>query len=83
MIHIHQQVTYLYSLAAGAAVYYSIYDEDQFHEHMSEVVPEEYQKGAIYGGGSSCSGFACSSDSSGGGDSGGSSCSSCGGGCSS
>ncbi|MCV9884585.1 glycine-rich domain-containing protein [Metabacillus halosaccharovorans] len=78
--------TNLYTYAAGAAVFYSIYNEDQFHEHMSEVVPEEYQKGISPGGGSSCSGFACSSDSgdsSGGGDSGGSSCSSCGGGCSS
>lgn len=78
--------TNLYTYAAGAAVFYSIYNEDQFHEHMSEVVPEEYQKGISSGGGSSCSGFACSSDSgdsSGGGDSGGSSCSSCGGGCSS
>jgi uncharacterized membrane protein YgcG len=79
--------THLYSLAAGAAVYYSIYDEDEYQEHMSEVVPEEYHKGAHYSGGSSCSGFSCSSndsgDSSGGGDSGGSSCSSCGGGCSS
>jgi hypothetical protein len=85
--HLSTSNTHLYSLAAGAAVYYSIYDEDDFQEHMSEVAPEEYQKGAHYSGGSSCSGFACSSndsgDSSGGGDSGGSSCSSCGGGCSS
>ncbi len=84
--HASTSNAHLYFLAAGAAVYYSIYEEDQFHEQMSEVVPEEYQKGTIYGGGSSCSGFACSSDSNdsgGGGDSGGSSCSSCGGGCSS
>lgn len=77
---------HIYSLAAGAAVYYSLYDEEEFHEQMSEVVPEEYQKAAPFSGGSSCSGFACSSDShdsGGGGDSGGSSCSSCGGGCSS
>lgn len=77
----------IYSYAAMAAIFYSLYDEDQFHEHMSEVVPEEYDKGVPFsGGGSSCSGFACSSgsgDSGGGGDSGGSSCSSCGGGCSS
>lgn len=78
--------TNLYTYAAGAAVFYSLYNEDQFHEHMSEVVPEEYQKGTSSSGGSTCSGFACSSDSGdsgGGGDSGGSSCSSCGGGCSS
>lgn len=77
----------IYSYAAGAAVFYSIYDdEDQFHENMSDVIPEEYQKGTPYGGGTTCSGFACGSDSNdhvGGGDSGGSSCSSCGGGCSS
>ncbi len=77
--------TNLYTFAAGAAVFYSLYNEDQFREQMSEVVPEEYHKGNSYSGGSSCSGFACSSDSgdSNGGDSGGSSCSSCGGGCSS
>lgn len=76
----------LYSYAAMAAVFYSIHDEEQFHDHMKEVVPEEYQKGAAFNGGTSCSGFAGSShsdDSGGGGDSGGSSCSSCGGGCSS
>lgn len=75
----------IFMYAATAAVFYSIHDEDHFHEHMSEDFPEEFQKGAAYSGGTSCSGFACSSDSndSGGGDSGGSSCSSCGGGCSS
>ncbi|MFE8704008.1 hypothetical protein ACFYKX_25900 [Cytobacillus sp. FJAT-54145] len=84
--HTSTSSTNLYSYAAMAAVFYSIYDEDEFHEHMSEVVPEEYEKGAPFSGGSSCTGFACGSDagdSGGGGDSGGSSCSSCGGGCSS
>ncbi|PGT80399.1 MULTISPECIES: hypothetical protein [Bacillaceae] len=84
--HTSTSDTNIYSYAAMAAIFYSLYDEDQFHEHMSEVVPEEYDKGVPYSGGSSCSGFACSSgsgDSGGGGDSGGSSCSSCGGGCSS
>ncbi|WP_246946072.1 hypothetical protein [Bacillus pinisoli] len=75
--------SHLYSYAVGAAVSYSIYEEDQFRDHMSEVVPEEYQKGNSPSGGTTCSGFACGSDSGGGGDSGGSSCSSCGGGCSS
>lgn len=75
----------IFMYAATAAVFYSIHDEDHFHEHMSEDFPEEFQKDAAYSGGTSCSGFACISDSndSGGGDSGGSSCSSCGGGCSS
>lgn len=84
--HTSSSDTNVYLYAAGAAVFYSIYNENEFDEHMSEVVPEEYQKGIPYSGGSTCSGFACSSDSgdsSGGGDSGGSSCSSCGGGCSS
>jgi hypothetical protein len=73
--------------ALGAAVFYSIYEDDQFQEHMHEWYPSEYYKaGYPTGGGSSCSGVGCSSSSdhdSGGGDSGGSSCSSCGGGCSS
>ncbi|WP_456276943.1 hypothetical protein [Bacillus sp. AK128] len=73
----------IFSYAAGAAIFYSLYEEDQFHESMSEVIPNEYYKEQHSSGGSSCSGFACSSDSDGGGDSGGSSCSSCGGGCSS
>src|SRR4051812_3299614 len=73
--------------ALGAAVFYSIYEDDQFQEHMHEWYPSEYYKaGYPTGGGSSCSGVGCSSSTdhdSGGGDSGGSSCSSCGGGCSS
>jgi hypothetical protein len=74
-----------FQLAVGAAVFYSIYEEDQFQEQMSEWYPSEYYKVAHTGSGSSCSGVACSStsDSDSGGDSGGSSCSSCGGGCSS
>jgi hypothetical protein len=75
-----------FQLAVGAAVFYSIYEEDQFQEQMSEWYPSEYYKVAQAGGGSTCSGFACSgsSNSDSGGDSGGSSCSSsCGGGCSS
>ena len=81
-LHTEQQY---YQLAVGAAVFYSIYEEDQFQKHMSEWYPSEYYKVPHYGGGgSSCSGYACSScDSDSGGDSGGSSCSSCGGGCSS
>jgi hypothetical protein len=82
--------THIYQYALGAAVFYSIYEEDQFQDHMRDVMPDEYYKAGHYGGGSSCSGFTCSSSSdhgsggdSGGGDSGGSSCSSCGGGCSS
>jgi hypothetical protein len=75
----------LFNYALGAAVFYSIYEEDQFRDHMSEVLPSEYYKGSHSGGGSSCSGFSCSSssDHDSGGGSGGSSCSSCGGGCSS
>jgi hypothetical protein len=70
-----------YQLAVGAAVFYSIYEEDQFQKQMSEWYPSEYYKVAHSGGGgSSCSGYACSSSDS---DSGGSSCSSCGSGCSS
>lgn len=79
--------TQVYQYALGAAVFYSIYEEDQFQDHMSELLPNEYYKAGHNGGGSSCSGIGCSSssdhDSGGGGDSGGSSCSSCGGGCSS
>jgi hypothetical protein len=77
--------TQLFNYALGAAVFYSIYEEDQFQDHMSEVLPSEYYKASYSGGGSSCSGFSCSSssDHDSGGDSGGSSCSSCGGGCSS
>ena len=71
--------------ALGAAVFYSIYEEDQFQEHMHEWYPSEYYKAGHTGGGSSCYGVSCSSSSNhdSGGDSGGSSCSSCGGGCSS
>ncbi|WP_239454393.1 hypothetical protein [Bacillus suaedaesalsae] len=79
---------HIYGYAASAAVLYSLYDDDDFQDHMSEVVPEEYyNKHDHSSGGSACSGFACgtgfgdSGDSSGGGDSGGTSCSSCGGGC--
>ena len=73
----------LFNLAIGAAVFYSIYEEDQYFEHISEMMPSEFNK-VGHGGGSSCSGFSCSSSSdNSGGDSGGSSCSSCGGGCSS
>ena len=64
-----------FQLTVGAAVFYSIYEEDQFQEQMSEWYPSEYYKVAQAGGGSSCSGFACSSDSDSGGDSGGSNCS--------
>lgn len=75
----------MFNYALGAAVFYSIYEEDQFRDHMSEVLPSEYYKVSHSGGGSSCSGFSCSSSSNhdSGGGSGGSSCSSCGGGCSS
>jgi hypothetical protein len=72
---------HIYSYAASAAVFYSIYDDDDFQYNMSEVIPEEHYKHAHYSGGSACSGFACGSgigdhgDSGGGGDSGGSSCS--------
>lgn len=78
---------HIYMYAASAAVLYSLYDDDDFHENMSEIVPEEHYKHDHSSGGSACSGFACgtglndSGDSGGGGDSGGSSCSSCGGGC--
>ncbi|MBD1381865.1 glycine-rich domain-containing protein [Metabacillus arenae] len=77
--------TQIYNYALGAAIFYSIYEEDQFQDHMSELLPGEYYKASHSGSGSSCSGFACSSSSDhhSGGDSGGSSCSSCGGGCSS
>ncbi|MFC4321526.1 glycine-rich domain-containing protein [Litchfieldia salsa] len=73
----------LYNYALGAVVFYSIYEEEQFQDHMSELMPGEYNK-EPHGTGSACSGYACSSSSDdSGGDSGGSSCSSCGGGCSS
>ncbi|KAA0549805.1 hypothetical protein FZW96_00175 [Bacillus sp. BGMRC 2118] len=79
---------HIYMYAASAAVMYSLYDDDDFQNHMGEVMPEEYyNKHDHSSGGSACSGFACgtgwgdSNDSGGGGDSGGSSCSSCGGGC--
>ncbi|MBM7663268.1 hypothetical protein JOC85_004140 [Bacillus mesophilus] len=72
--------SHINTYVAGAAVFYSLYEEDDFQGNMSEVTPEEYQKGSPYSGGSYCSGFACSGDSGGGGDSG---SSSCGGGCSS
>jgi hypothetical protein len=78
--------TQLPNIALGAAVFYSLYEVDEYQDHMSELIPNEFMKGG-QAGGSSCSGYACSSssdhDSGGGGDSGGSSCSSCGGGCSS
>jgi hypothetical protein len=84
----HTSETQMYQYALGAAVFYSIYEEDQFQDHMSDLLPNEYYKAGAAGGGSSCSGYACSSSANddsggGGGDSGGSSCSSCGGGCSS
>ncbi|WP_226669862.1 hypothetical protein [Metabacillus litoralis] len=73
----------IFNMALGAAVFYSIYEEDHYQEHISEVLPTEYNKEHHFGGGASCSGYSCSSSSDSGGDSGGSSCSSCGGGCSS
>ncbi|WP_273129327.1 hypothetical protein [Bacillus weihaiensis] len=77
--------SHIYSYALGAAVFYSLYEEDQFESGMSNIIPNEYYKTENHGGGSSCSGFSCSSGDSGhdsgGGDGGGSSCSSCGGGC--
>ncbi|MBD8068715.1 hypothetical protein [Bacillus sp. PS06] len=76
----------LLTYALGAAVFYSIYEEFQYQEFMSDLIPNEFQKG-VQGNGYACSGYACSSDDhsggDSGGDSGGSSCSSCGGGCSS
>ncbi|WP_394231719.1 hypothetical protein [Niallia oryzisoli] len=74
-----------FQYALGAAVFYSIYEDDQFQEQMQEWQPSEYYK-THPGGGSSCSGFACSTSNdydSGGGNGGDSSCSSCSGGCSS
>lgn len=81
--------TDFYNKTLGAAVYYSIYEEDQFHNHMRIFMGKIMNKtkhtgGGYSGSGSSC--FSCSSSSDhhhSGGDSGGSSCSSCGGGCSS
>ena len=77
---------HFFQYALGATVFYSIYEDDQFQEHMHEWYPSLYYKGVASGGGSTCSGVACSSssDNDHSGDSGGgSSCSSCGGGCSS
>ncbi|QED47864.1 glycine-rich domain-containing protein [Cytobacillus dafuensis] len=66
-------------LLLPAAVFFSMYETNQFEQHMSELIPQQLTKSA--GGSSSCSGFGCiGSDSN---SDGGSSCSSCGGGCSS
>ncbi|WP_071394567.1 glycine-rich domain-containing protein [Bacillus tuaregi] len=75
---------HFYQYALGAAVFYSIYEDDQYHEQMNEWQQSEYYK--IHpAGASSCTGFACSTSSehdSGGGH-GDASCSSCSSGCSS
>lgn len=75
----------LFYLATGAAIFYSLHDQDSntFQDQMNDVIPNEYYKTSASSGGATCSGFSCSSSNDSGGDSGGSSCSSCGGGCSS
>lgn len=85
--HSSQTDSHFLNYALGAAVFYSLYETNQYQEHMSELIPTEFEK-EKNGVGAYCSGYACSGssdDQSGGdsGDSGGSSCSSCGGGCSS
>ncbi|AGX04369.1 hypothetical protein B14911_28015 [Bacillus sp. NRRL B-14911] len=75
------------SMLLPAAVFFSIYEHDDYSSHIEEVLPVEMMKSG-YAGATSCSGFACSTDhdsdsgscSGGANCSGGSSCSSCGGG---
>jgi len=75
---------HFFQYAMSAAVFYSIYEDDQYQEQMHEWYPSEYYKFPSAGG-SSCTAFACSSTSNhdSGGSNGDSSCASCGGGCSS
>ena len=86
--HRHQdcdvQEVQFFQIAVGAAVFYSLYEDDRYQEQMGEWFPNPFIQDPKSTA-TSCSGFACSShsDDSGGGDSGDSSCSSCGGGCSS
>jgi hypothetical protein len=71
-----------FQFALGAAVFYSIYEDDQFQEQMYDWYPSNYYKASQPSGGNSCSTSSCgSSDNHDSG--GGSSCSSCGSGCSS
>ncbi|WP_338447842.1 hypothetical protein R4Z09_16500 [Niallia oryzisoli] len=76
---------HFFQYAVGAAVFYSIYEDDQYQEQMQEWYPSEYYKVPSNSSTSSCTGFACSSSNNhdSGGGSGDSSCSSCAGGCSS